>query len=124
MDSVPLASALELARWQFALTTLYHFIFVPLTLGLSFFLALMQTIGYRTKNDAWLRLTKFFGTLFVINFGIGAATGIIQEFQFGMNWSEFSRVVGDVFESFSKHPKDVKKREEFEKARVKKSDSK
>jgi cytochrome bd ubiquinol oxidase subunit I len=91
------STALELARWQFALTTLYHFTFVPLTLGLAPILALMQTRWYRTRDDRWLRLTRFFAVLFAINFAIGAATGIVQEFQFGMNWSGFSRYVGDVF---------------------------
>jgi cytochrome bd ubiquinol oxidase subunit I len=91
------STALELARWQFALTTLYHFTFVPLTMGLAPLLAVMQTIWYRTADERWLRLTRFFAVLFVINFAIGAATGIVQEFQFGMNWSGFSRYVGDVF---------------------------
>jgi cytochrome bd ubiquinol oxidase subunit I len=92
-----LADALDLARWQFALTALYHFTFVPLTLGLAPFLAVMQTQWYRTRDDKWLRLTRFFGTLFLINFAIGVATGLVMEFQFGMNWSVFSRYVGDVF---------------------------
>ena len=92
-----MSTALELARWQFALTTLYHFTFVPLTMGLAPLLAVMQTIWYRTGDERWLRLTRFFAVLFVINFAIGAATGIVQEFQFGMNWSGFSRYVGDVF---------------------------
>ena len=94
-----LTDALELSRWQFATTTLYHFIFVPLTLGLAPLLAVMQTKWYRTRDDRWLRLTHFFGTLFLINFAIGAATGLVQEFQFGMNWSAFSSYVGDVFGS-------------------------
>ena len=89
--------ALDLARWQFGITTVYHFIFVPLTIGLTPLVAIMQTIWYRTQNEAWLRLTKFFGKLMLINFAIGVATGIVQEFQFGMNWSEYSRFVGDVF---------------------------
>jgi len=93
------ATALELGRWQFALTTLYHFIFVPLTLGLAPLLAVMQTLWYRTQDEKWLQLTKFFGTLFLINFALGAATGLVQEFQFGMNWSAFSTYVGDVFGS-------------------------
>jgi len=88
MDHLPLAAdALTLARWQFATTTLYHFIFVPLTLGLAPVIAYMQTKWYRTRDESWLRLTKFFGTLLLINFAIGAATGLLQEFQFGMNWS-------------------------------------
>ncbi|HEY0216955.1 MAG TPA: cytochrome ubiquinol oxidase subunit I [Cellulomonas sp.] len=89
--------ALDLARWQFGVTTVYHFIFVPLTIGLAPLVAIMQTIWVRTGNEAWLRLTKFFGKLMLINFAIGVATGIVQEFQFGMNWSEYSRFVGDVF---------------------------
>ena len=91
------STALELARWQFALTTLFHFIFVPLTLGLAPLLAVMQTLWHRTGDEKWLRLTRFFGTLFVINFAIGVATGLVMEFQFGMNWSAFSTYVGDVF---------------------------
>jgi cytochrome d ubiquinol oxidase subunit I len=94
----PLAStAVDLARAQFATTSLYHFLFVPLTLGLGPIVAIFQTIWHRTGDEAWLRLTKFFGTLFLINFAIGVATGLIQEFQFGMNWSLYSRFVGDVF---------------------------
>jgi cytochrome d ubiquinol oxidase subunit I len=89
--------ALDLARWQFGVTTVYHFIFVPLTIGLTPLVAIMQTIWYRTGNETWLRLTKFFGKLMLINFAIGVATGIVQEFQFGMNWSEYARYVGDVF---------------------------
>lgn len=89
--------ALDLARWQFGITTVYHFIFVPLTIGLSPLVALMQTFWVRTGDERWLRLTKFFGKLLLINFAIGVATGIVQEFQFGMNWSEYSRFVGDVF---------------------------
>ncbi len=92
-------TALDLARWQFASTTLYHFIFVPLTLGLAPIVAIMQTLWYRRREEKWLQLTRFFGTLMLINFAIGVATGLVQEFQFGMNWSAFSRVVGDVFGS-------------------------
>ncbi|MCL6423558.1 cytochrome ubiquinol oxidase subunit I [Brachybacterium sp. JHP9] len=93
--------ALDLARWQFGITTVYHFIFVPLTIGLSLLVAIMQTVAMRAKDeiarDAWIRLTRFFGSMLIINFGIGIATGIVQEFQFGMNWSEYSRYVGDIF---------------------------
>jgi len=89
--------ALDLARWQFGIITVYHFIFVPLTIGLSPLVAVMQTLWYKTGNERWLRLTKFFGKLLLINFAIGVATGIVQEFQFGMNWSEYSRFVGDIF---------------------------
>ncbi|HEY5853316.1 MAG TPA: cytochrome ubiquinol oxidase subunit I [Aldersonia sp.] len=90
-------NALDLSRWQFGITTVYHFIFVPLTIGLAPLVAIMQTMWMVTKKDAWYRLTKFFGKLFLINFALGVATGIVQEFQFGMNWSEYSRFVGDVF---------------------------
>lgn len=89
--------ALELARWQFGITTVYHFFFVPITLGLVWFVAGFQTAWYRTGNERYLKLTKFFGKLFLINFAMGVVTGIVQEFQFGMNWSEYSRFVGDVF---------------------------
>ncbi|GAA2009218.1 cytochrome ubiquinol oxidase subunit I [Microbacterium ulmi] len=88
---------LLLARWQFGLTTLYHFLFVPLTLGMSFTVAIFQTAWFRTANVAWLHLTRFFGRIFLINFAMGVVTGIVQEFQFGMNWSDYSRFVGDVF---------------------------
>jgi cytochrome d ubiquinol oxidase subunit I len=86
-----------LARWQFAITTVYHFLFVPLTIGLAFSTAGLHTAWYRTGNDRYLRLTRFFGELFLINFALGVVTGIVQEFQFGMNWSEYSRFVGDIF---------------------------
>lgn len=89
--------ALAIARWQFGITTVYHFIFVPLTIGLAPMVAIMQTAWVRTGNERWLKLTKFFGKLLLINFAIGVATGIVQEFQFGMAWSEYSRFVGDVF---------------------------
>jgi len=89
--------ALDLARWQFGVTTVYHFIFVPLTIGLAPLVAIMQTAWLRTGNERWLRLTKFFGKLLLINFAIGVATGIVQEFQFGMAWPSYSRFVGDVF---------------------------
>jgi cytochrome d ubiquinol oxidase subunit I len=87
----------DVSRWQFGITTVYHFIFVPLTIGLAPLVAVMQTVWVLTDNVAWYRLTKFFGKLFLINFALGVATGIVQEFQFGMNWSEYSRFVGDVF---------------------------
>ena len=90
-------SSLDLARWQFAITTLYHFIFVPITIGMGFLVAGLQTAWYRTNKDKYLRATKFFGKLFLINFAMGVVTGIVQEFQFGMNWSAYSRFVGDVF---------------------------
>jgi cytochrome bd ubiquinol oxidase subunit I len=90
-------SALDLARWQFGITTVYHFLFVPLTIGMVLLVALMQTAWYRTNNEKYLKLTKFFGKIFLINFAMGVVTGIVQEFQFGMNWSEYSRFVGDIF---------------------------
>ncbi|MBL8931812.1 MAG: cytochrome ubiquinol oxidase subunit I [Kineosporiaceae bacterium] len=88
---------LDLARWQFGITTVYHFIFVPLTIGLAPLVAIMQTAWFRTGDERWLRMTKFFGKLFLINFAMGVVTGIVQEFQFGMNWSRYSEFVGDVF---------------------------
>ncbi|MGW4242063.1 cytochrome ubiquinol oxidase subunit I [Nocardia sp. NPDC004722] len=90
-------SVVDLARWQFGITTVYHFILVPLTIGLAPLVAGMQTAWVITGKEQWLRLTKFFGKLFLINFALGVATGIVQEFQFGMGWSEYSRFVGDVF---------------------------
>ena len=94
----PLAStAVDLARIQFATTSIYHFLFVPLTIGLGPLVAIMQTLWYRSGDEAWLRLTRFFGTLLLINFAIGVATGLVQEFEFGMNWSVYSRFVGNVF---------------------------
>ena len=90
-------SVLDLARWQFAITTVYHFLFVPLTIGLAFFVAGLQTAWVRTGDAKYLRLTRFFGELFLINFALGVVTGIVQEFQFGMNWSAYSRFVGDIF---------------------------
>ncbi len=86
-----------LSRWQFGLTTVYHFLFVPLTLGMGWYVAYMQTRYYQTKDESWNKLAKFWGKLFLINFAIGVVTGIVQEFQFGMNWSEYSRYVGDIF---------------------------
>ena len=88
---------LMLARWQFGITTVYHFFFVPLTLGLVWVVAVLETVWYATGNEVWKRLAKFWGKLFLINFAMGVVTGIVQEFQFGMNWSEYSRFVGDVF---------------------------
>ena len=90
-------SVLELSRWQFGITTVYHFLFVPITIGLGFLVAGFETAWNRTGNDKWLRLTKFYGRLFLINFAMGVVTGIVQEFQFGMNWSAYSRFVGDIF---------------------------
>ncbi|MFN2149826.1 MAG: cytochrome ubiquinol oxidase subunit I [Anaerolineales bacterium] len=86
-----------LARWQFAITSVYHFFFVPLTLGLSILVALMETVYVRTGDETYKRMAKFWGKLFLINFAMGVVTGIVMEFQFGMNWSEYSRFVGDIF---------------------------
>jgi len=91
------STAVDLARAQFATTSIYHFLFVPLTLGLGPIVAVFQTLWLRTRNESWLRLTRFFGTLFLINFAIGVATGLVQEFEFGMNWSVYSKFVGNVF---------------------------
>ncbi|MFT4030604.1 MAG: cytochrome ubiquinol oxidase subunit I [Protaetiibacter sp.] len=88
---------LEIARWQFGITTVYHFMMVPLTLGLGLVVAILHTMWVRTGDTIWLRMTKFWGKLYLINFIMGVATGIVQEFQFGMAWSEYSRFVGDVF---------------------------
>ena len=88
---------LMLARWQFGIVTVYHFLFVPLTISLAFTVAGFQTAWVRSGNERHLRLTKFFGQLFLINFALGVVTGIVQEFQFGMNWSDYSRFVGDIF---------------------------
>ncbi|MET0694586.1 MAG: cytochrome ubiquinol oxidase subunit I [Propionibacteriaceae bacterium] len=90
-------NAETLARWQFAITTVYHFFFVPLTISLAVLVAGLQTAWVRTSAEKYLKLTKFFGKLFLINFALGVVTGIVQEFQFGMNWSEYSRFVGDIF---------------------------
>ncbi len=88
---------LTLARLQFAVTTVYHFFFVPLTLGLSIYVAILETLYVRTRDEKYKQMTQFWGKLFVINFAMGVVTGIVQEFQFGLNWSEYSRFVGDIF---------------------------
>jgi cytochrome d ubiquinol oxidase subunit I len=87
----------DLARWQFAFVTINHFFFVPVTIGLAFLTALLQTAWYRNKKEEYLRLTRFFGTLLVINVAIGVVTGLVQEFQFGMDWGAYSRLVGNIF---------------------------
>jgi cytochrome bd ubiquinol oxidase subunit I len=86
-----------LSRWQFGVTITYHFLFVPLTIGLGLLVAIMQVQAYRTRDETWDRLTRFFGNLFLINFAMGVVTGIVQEFQFGMNWSNYSVFVGNIF---------------------------
>ena len=87
----------DLARVEFAFVTINHFFFVPITIGLAFLTALLQTRWHRTDDAAYLRLTRFFGALLVINVAIGVVTGIVQEFEFGMNWGAYSRLVGNVF---------------------------
>ncbi len=87
----------DLARWQFATTSIYHFLFVPVTIGLAFLVALLQTAWYRNDKPEYKRLARFFGTLLVINVAVGVVTGLVQEFEFGMNWSAYSRFVGNVF---------------------------
>ena len=87
----------DLARWQFATTSIYHFLFVPVTIGLAFLVAVLQTTWYRHDDPAFRRLTRFFGTLLLINVAVGVVTGLVQEFEFGMNWSNYSRLVGNVF---------------------------
>src|SRR5262245_465867 len=89
--------ALDLARAQFATTTIYHFLFVPVTIGLAFLVAVLHTMWFRSGKPEHRRLTRFFGTLLLINVAVGVVTGLVQEFQFGMNWSDYSRFVGDVF---------------------------
>jgi cytochrome d ubiquinol oxidase subunit I len=88
---------IALARWQFAITTIFHFLFVPLTLGLSIFVAILETKYVRSGDEMYKKMAKFWGKIFLINFAIGVVTGIVQEFQFGMNWSEYSRFMGDIF---------------------------
>ncbi len=88
---------LTLSRWQFAVTTIYHFFFVPLTLGLSILVAIMESKYVSSGDEMYKRMAKFWGRLFLINFAMGVVTGIVQEFQFGMNWAEYSRFMGDIF---------------------------
>lgn len=90
-------SVVDLSRWQFAITVMYHFLFVPLTLGLSFMLAVMESVYVMTGRQIWRDMTKFWGLLFGVNFAMGVATGIVMEFQFGMNWAYYSHYVGDIF---------------------------
>ncbi|MEC7469422.1 MAG: cytochrome ubiquinol oxidase subunit I, partial [Pseudomonadota bacterium] len=88
---------IELSRLQFALTAMFHFIFVPLTLGMTFLLAIMESVYVMTGKEIYKQMTQFWGKLFGINFAIGVATGLTMEFQFGMNWSYYSHYVGDIF---------------------------
>src|ERR1700757_1852366 len=87
----------DLARWQFATTSIYHFFFVPVTIGLAFLIALLQTAWYRSEKEEYKRLARFFRVLLLINVTVAVVTGLFQEFEFGMNWSEYSRFLGDVF---------------------------
>ena len=89
-------TAESLARWQFAITTVYHFLIVPVSIGLALLVAGFQTAAYRTGRKDWDLAARFYGKLLLVSFAIGVATGIVQEFQFGMNWSTYSRFVGDV----------------------------
>lgn len=86
-----------IARLQFASTTIFHYFFVPVSIGMAFTIAIMQTLYVIKGNKVYKKMTKFFAVLFLINFAVGVVTGIFQEFQFGMNWSTYSRFVGDVF---------------------------
>jgi cytochrome d ubiquinol oxidase subunit I len=90
-------STLSLARWQFGITTVFHFLFVPLTIGLGFLVAVLQTVAYKRKDEHYDRMARFYGRLFLINFAIGVVTGIVQEFQFGMDWAHYSTFVGNIF---------------------------
>ncbi len=94
---VPSETVVELSRWQFAATALYHFLFVPLTLGLSFILAAMETVYVTTGRPIYKEMARFWGKLFAINFALGVATGLTMEFEFGTNWSFYSHFVGDIF---------------------------
>lgn len=94
-NGLPMTTLLD--RWQFGFTIVYHFLFVPLTIGLALLVAIMQTLAYRHHDADWERLSQFFGRLFLINFALGTVTGIVQEFQFGMNWSRYSIFVGNIF---------------------------
>src|SRR6187399_3610151 len=94
---MPTAEVVDLSRLQFALTALYHFLFVPLTLGLSMILVIMESVYVMTGRDIWKQMTRFWGLLFGINFAMGVATGVTMEFQFGTNWAYYSHYVGDIF---------------------------
>ncbi len=88
---------ITLSRLQFAITTIYHFLFVPLSIGLALFIAILQTMYVKSDKIVYKRLAKFFGKIFMVSFAMGVVTGIVQEFHFGMNWSEYSRFMGDIF---------------------------
>lgn len=97
MNLIEGLSILDLARIQFAMTTIFHFFFVPLSIGLGLVVAIMETMYVVKKDDQYKRMAKFWGKIFLLSFAVGVVTGIIQEFQFGMNWSRYSRYVGDIF---------------------------
>ena len=97
LTSTDLMNVVDWSRAQFAMTAIYHWLFVPLTLGLGFICAIMETLYYRTGDPFWKRTTKFWIRIFAINFAIGVATGLILEFEFGTNWSNYSHFVGDIF---------------------------
>lgn len=97
MSLLEVTSVIDWSRAQFALTACYHWLFVPLTLGLALVMGIMETIYVRKKDDFWKRAAQFWQKLFGINFAIGVATGIILEFEFGTNWSNYSWFVGDIF---------------------------
>lgn len=90
-------SIVNLARFQFAMTTVFHFFFVPFSVGMVFMTFLMEAVYVKTGDEKWKTRTKFFGSIMLLSFAVGVVTGIIQEFQFGMNWSDYSRFVGDIF---------------------------
>ena len=92
-----MSNVVELSRWQFAITTVYHFLFVPISIGMAGIVAGFQTAWYKTRDPQWMRLTRFFGKIMLLSFAVGVVTGIVQEFQFGMNWAGYSRYVGSVF---------------------------
>src|SRR5215469_15157607 len=92
-----LLTKVDLARFQFAMTTVFHFFFVPFSVGMVFMTFLLEAIYVKTGDEAWKKRTKFFGSIMLLSFAVGVVTGIIQEFQFGMNWSDYSRFVGNVF---------------------------
>src|SRR5579875_3306457 len=91
------STTLDLARWQFGVTTVFHFLFVPLSIGLAFLVALLQTIAHRRKDEYYSRLAEWWSRLFLVNFAVGVVTGIVLEFQFGMAWSQYSNFVGNIF---------------------------
>ena len=96
---VTLVGILDLARFQFAMTTIFHFFFVPMSIGLGVVVSIMETMYVIKKDEIYKKMAQFWGKIFLLSFAVGVVTGLIQEFQFGMNWSEYSRYVGDIFGS-------------------------